>query len=56
MKTWPARFVVVDEDGPLRTFWTRNEAVTWACGREGCEVVVLPPKRSELPPVEPAVF
>lgn len=36
------RFLVVDEDGPLRQFWTRAEAVAWML--PGMNLVVLPKK------------
>lgn len=50
MSTWPARFVVVDEDGAaIRTFWSRGEAQRWACCRGDMSIVVVPaPSRAEL--------
>jgi hypothetical protein len=39
---WAARFVVHDEEGPVRTFWTRQEAVNWMCGRAEMWLEVRP--------------
>lgn len=50
MTRWPARYLVVDEDGvPIRTFWTATEARQWACGRTDMSIEVRPaPTRREL--------
>lgn len=63
MKTCPARFVVVDEDGAaIRTFWTMADARNWACCRGDMSIVVLPGvnrrelERQLLDASEPAVF
>lgn len=59
---WPAKYVVHDEHGPLRTFWTRAEAVRWMCGRREMALEVIPaPSRRELQrqtiaDSDPAVF
>jgi hypothetical protein len=46
--SWPARYVVHDDDGPIRTFWTRQEAVNWMCSRGDFWLEVIPmPSRSE---------
>lgn len=36
------RFIVYDEDGPLRKFYTRAEALAWML--DGMRLVVLPKK------------
>ena len=62
LMAWPARYVVRDDHGPVRTFWTRADAVRWMCGRPEMALEVLPaPSRRELQrqmlaESEPAVF
>ena len=59
---WPARYVVRDDSGPVRTFWTRVDAVRWMCGRPEMALEVIPaPSRRELQrqmiaDSDPAVF
>lgn len=59
---WTCRYVVVDQDGPVRTFWTRVDAVRWMCGRREMELLVIPAvnknelQRQMLAESEPAVF
>ena len=47
------RFIVHDEDGPLRQFWTRAEAEKWML--DGMRLVVLPKQRRRRP-VKPDWF
>jgi hypothetical protein len=60
--SWAARYVVHDEEGPVRTFWSRQEAVNLMCGRPEMDLEVIPaPSRRELQrqllaDSEPAVF
>lgn len=36
------RYIVQDEFGPVRKFYTKAEAARWAKERPGCRVVVEP--------------
>lgn len=50
------RFQVHDEDGPVRAFWTRADALAWMNLRAGLRLVVRPrPPKVEIP-FEPALF
>lgn len=41
------RFIVHDEDGPLRQFWTKAEALKWLT--DGMHLVILPKLRKPKP-------
>jgi hypothetical protein len=57
-KTNHGRYVVSDELGPLRTFWTKKEALRWIQSRDDCTLLETP--KSKPPSIwedfEPAVF
>ena len=45
------RFVIHDDEGPIRTFHTKKEAVDFLTGKRGLRLVELP-----KPPKPPSVF
>ena len=47
------KYYVIDEGTPIRWFWTKEEAIQFACGRE-IQVRIMP--KVDMSQFEPAPF